>query len=504
MQIGSVRAGTARVAPSLVVAVAIAEACFLVALRLGVLRLFIGAAGALALYGFIAKRWRRGIYGLILFLPFAGIPSILLYPAPPIITQIKDLVFVIPTYIGFALWRHTHRGRYRILFPGAPTALICVFALMAAIQLMNPALVNPLVGVIGLKVRLFYIPLFYIGYQLIDSQARLFSLARMMVIIAMVPAIVGLVQAVLVYSGHPDLAYQPYGAAARSVTQNFSRIGVTEEVGHFRVPSTFTFVTQYWTFLFAMMPVSYAMLARATYERHSTRGWYTVALGVIVVAALACGARAAFLLMPALFAISAILEGKWQRVWKPLVAVSAGFVGLAGLMGLSTGRLASYAGEVIGYYASSEGLLSELIQAFSLTWLGQGPGMSTGPARFAFPRDATGTGLVGFEGFYALVVTEYGIVGLMLVVLLFSTILMTGYRRMKALSDPVLRPFASGFLAFLGIMVVYLFKGSFIDYDSLNVYFWLYAGMLMKLPALQQQDVPEATAGGSLAVATVA
>jgi hypothetical protein len=491
MRIANWRAAGAESAPPAAIAVVVVlQIGFLIAWLKGALALFVGAVGLVALYSFIVRRWRRGIYCLVIYLPFAGIPSILLYPAPPIVTQIKDILFVIPTYIGFALWRHAHRDRYRILFPGAPTALVLLFAALAVIHLMNPSLVNLLVGVIGLKVRLFYIPLFYLGYHFLDSRERLFSIARTMVVVAMVPALVGLAQAVLVYSGQSELAYHPYGAAASAVTQNFSRIGITDEVGHFRVPSIFTFVTQYWTFLFAMLPIAYAMLGRATLERRPNRAWYTAALAVLVLAALTCGSRAAFGLMPAFFAIAAILEGKWRRLWKPMLAVTAGFVALAGLMGVSSGILAGYAGEVIGHYASSEGLLSELGRAFSLTWLGLGPGMSTGPARFAFPLDASGTGLVGFEGFYALVIAEYGLPGLMLITLLFGAILMQGYRRLTELSDPALRMFASGFVAFLAIVVVYLFKGALLDYDALNVYFWLFAGMLMKLPALQPQDAP--------------
>jgi hypothetical protein len=449
--------------------------------------------GLLAVYWVIVKRWRRGIYALILYLPFAGLPSIVLYPAPPITALLKDVLFVIPTYIGFVLWRASrHRGP--IVFAGAPIGLLGAFVALALLEMMNPALVSPLVGLIGLKVRLFYIPLYFIGYHLLDSRDRLFSISKTLLAVGMVPAMVGLIQAALVYSGHAQIAYAWYGAAAQAVTQNYAQLAITPDVALSRIPSTFTFNTQYWTFLFALLPIAYAMVVPTVRVQHAHRRRYTLALAVIVLAALTSGARAAFALVPIFFVIAAILEGKVRRLWKPLASVSVGFVLLAGLMGIAPGSLIGYAGAITGHYASSEGLFAELGRALSLTWLGLGPGTSTGPARFAFAADAADTGLVGLEGFYPVIVAELGVVGLIVVVMLFAAILAAGYRRLVRLHDRVLRAFAAGFLSFLAVIVVYLLKGALLDYDALNVYFWLYAGMLMKLPMLQTDDrLPQAT-----------
>ncbi len=467
----------------------LAQALMLACIAQGLFWIPFASLGLLAVYWVILKRWRRGIYALMLYLPFAGLPSIFLYPAPPVTALLKDLLFVIPTYVGFALWRASrHRGP--IVFAGAPIGLLVAFIALVLLEMMNPALVSPLVGLIGLKVRLFYIPLYFIGYHLLDSRERLFSISKTLLVVGMVPAVVGLIQAVLVYSGHSQIAYAWYGDAAQAVTQNYAQLRVTSEVVQLRIPSTFTFNTQYWTFLFAMLPIAYAMVVPTSRVRRQHSRRYTVALAVIVLAALTCGARAAFALLPAFFAIAAVLEGRGRRLWKPMLLISVGFVLLASLMGVAAGSLMEYAGGIIGYYASSEGLLSELGRAFSLTWVGLGPGMSTGPARFAFARDATDTGLAGFEGFYALIVTELGLLGLIIVVALFGAMLVGGYQRLVKLHDPVLRAFAASFLSFLAVIVVYLLKGALLDYDALNVYFWLYAGMLMKLPVLQNDDAP--------------
>lgn len=73
-----------------------------------------------------------------------------------------------------------------------------------------------------------------------------------------------------------------------------------------------------------------------------------------------------------------------------------------------------------------------------------------------------------------------GVVGLASIVAAFAAIgvrLAAPLRRL----DAGARPLAAALLALLGITAVSLFKGPYIDLDPLNVYFWLFAGMLLGL-----------------------
>ena len=45
--------------------------------------------------------WRRSVYGLLMYLPFSGIPIIAAYPRTALATLAKDVLFVIPAYLGF-------------------------------------------------------------------------------------------------------------------------------------------------------------------------------------------------------------------------------------------------------------------------------------------------------------------------------------------------------------------------------------------------------------------
>ena len=55
------------------------------------------------LYAFFYKSWRWFVFALVLYMPFSGLPGILLYDyiGSGLPTLIKDFIFVIPAYIGF-------------------------------------------------------------------------------------------------------------------------------------------------------------------------------------------------------------------------------------------------------------------------------------------------------------------------------------------------------------------------------------------------------------------
>ena len=60
--------------------------------------------------------------------------------------------------------------------------------------------------------------------------------------------------------------------------------------------------------------------------------------------------------------------------------------------------------------------------------------------------------------------------------------------------DPQLKIVSGALLAVVAWMVLYNMKSQYLDFDPMNIYFWLFAGMAMKLPLLQREPgEPEAT-----------
>jgi hypothetical protein len=123
----------------------------------------------------------------------------------------------------------------------------------------------------------------------------------------------------------------------------------------------------------------------------------------------------------------------------------------------------------------------ELQEALSATWWGLGTGTNTGPARFVFP-DAT---RVVLENYFAKTIVELGLIGLLLMVLLLGSLLAHGIRAARRLKHPTLIAYGDALVGLLVLSCVNCWKGSYLDLDPLNVYFWLFAGILLRLPALE-------------------
>jgi hypothetical protein len=460
----------------------------------------ISALALVLLYGSIMKHWKWGIYGLVAYMPFSGLPGILLYSyiGSGWASLIKDLFFVIPAYLGYVWWQRNNKGQARLQFPGATVtvALMLVLAGLVFVHLFNPQLVNPLVGLIGLKVWLFYLPLYVLGYHLISSKKELVRLAQITLALGMIPVLYGIAQAGLIYRGYTGLAYALHGPAAEAATQLFARFDAAGGTGLVRVPGLFTFPLQYSSLLLVLLAIGYALWSGGDAER-SHGAWYAIASGAVVVALVTSGARAIYVLLPAYYVLALLLNRRSAGIWKPAFAlaglVPAGVGVLVWLLGSTPRDFLAFAADIVKLYlgtGSQGSLINQFGYALRLTWLGMGTGMNTNQARYALGPDASSSYVnlvlnAGVESFQGKAILELGVPGLVVTVALFGWLLVSGYRRLRQLQDHSLRSFGVGLLSLLAITVAYLYKGAILDYDPLNVYFWLFAGILMKLPELQ-------------------
>jgi hypothetical protein len=447
------------------------------------------AAGLVLLVGALAvgtHDWRRAVYGLLLFLPFSGIPYVLLYPNVRPALVLKDLVFVLPAYAGFL----AGRARRRRVEPGAlPGVLLALFALLIAIQVFNPALPNRLVGLIGAKVWLLYIPCCLLAYHLIETRADLARLLATMSVAAVVPALVGVIEAVIVYAGHPDLVYRWYGAAAEAATQGFAQFDFAGGGSLRRIPSTFSFVAQYFGFLVCMIAVSYAwwrgVLARSRLAPAGAAIWL-----LLLAASFLSGSRAAFVFVPFLVALTVVLEARDLRLpIGRLVVPGALLVGVTvAVLGIGAGTLMSHT-VAVGMEEFQGVFVDGFRHVLGATLAGLGTGIDTLGARYAFDRPDQFTAVTGiwYESWYVKAYTELGLAGLVLIVAILGRLVVAGLRRHAALRDPGLRAVSASLGALLVWTLLYSIKGQFVDLDPSNVYFWLLVGVLAKLPRLDQE-----------------
>lgn len=432
-------------------------------------------AGALLVLGGFAlglRAWRWSIVGLLAFLPFSGIPSVLTYPHTEAAVLAKDLLFVLPAYLGFVL----DRWRREWTFDGAPLLPIGLLAFLVLIEFV-PQLFNPLVPLIGAKVWLMYIPLMFLGYYLVSGKAQLINLLRLMSLVAVVPAAVGIFEAVLLYTGHSATVYAFYGPAAAAVTQNFADLSYGNGLHLLRVPSTFSFVAQYFDFLSAMTVVGVAW-----WRLSSSRLALAVTI-LLLLASLTSGSRAAFVLTPLLLLLVAFLGGRRGGVGIVAFLFVVAFASALFVTSQSLGVF-SYAADT-GSAEFAQGFIAGIPAAVQHSPFGLGTGAATGASRYGLNGASVSTPDLTFsESYWVKAILELGIPGLLILVVLFGWVVGRGFQQRRLIDDSAIRAVAGAFIAFLVWVLIYMTKGYEIDFDPINVYFWLFAGIMFRLPNL--------------------
>lgn len=446
--------------------------------------LILGLLPLAAVWMNILFRWQRGIYLLLIYLPFAGVVTLLLYPSP-LPTLFKDIFFVMPAYVSFCLFWVLKRPNVNIYIPKFIIASLSGLAVLVFVQMFNPSVANWLVAAIGAKVWLFYIPLMILASTLINYKEDIIKIFRIMVIIAWIPCTIGIIQ----WIGSMIIGYQVtmqafYGDAAAGATQNFASFNIGGTF--YRIPSTFTFVAQYFGYTLAMVVPAFALMRMDPSRKW--RRFSKLTLGFVIIASFLSGARAAYVFIPLLIMLIYLLEGKVKGLIWAMILIPVLLTVALGISGIDIGNLSDLMWTLFTHYADTIAYTG-LVQSISQAPLGLGTGMNTGPARYAF---ADPNSFVAFENYYAKAVYELGIPGLVIVGLLFMLLIVYGYKAHQRIHDKKLRACSSALLAFIITMAINSFKGWQIDLDPINVYFWIFSGILLKLPYLKTvSDQPD-------------
>lgn len=434
------------------------------------------------LYAAIIAKWRRGFLLLMLYLPFAGAITLALNLWQPSLL-FKDVLFIIPTYIGLA---YEALGRKRIArgFPRQIVILALCLAALVLAQTVNAGVANSMMALIGLKIWLFYIPLALAAYAYFDSCYRFLRFCRLLILPSFIPSAVALLQMGTIRSvGYRAAMELSYGDMAVQTTQRFA--GSQFDSALFgRVPSIFTFAPQFFAFSLAMLVPAYIV-----WRTDSSARWRRVGAAAFVASALSTfisGERASFIFTPLAIALIFVFDRGIRGLLEGVcLAISGAWLVMSFAFGVSLGPMYNLVGNLFLNYGSDIAY-GGLVQALAVAPFGRGTGTNTGAARYSLTDPDS---FVNIENYYAKAIYELGLPGLLIVAGLFATILVIGLQVRSTMRSSILRCWAGTLLGFLLVIQLNSFKGWLIDLDPVNVYYWVFCGLLVKLPMLQASEL---------------
>jgi hypothetical protein len=428
-----------------------------------------GAAFFILTAAIAIASWRRVAIFLFAYLPFTGFLSLVLYPNTFLGDAARDVLIVIPLYIGVLASKDPVRLPRSVVIPAA------LLSTLAILQLLNPSLPSQIVGLVGLRGWLFFIPLMLVGARLASDMSSALRVLRIALIAGMPVLVIGLVESLALAAGKAAVLYGLYGNAARGAfsTGDAEIQGAPVSLGALhRVPSLFSYPAAYYCFCLAMLVPGYFL-----WRRGQTRGTRRLGLGgfvLAVVCALTSGTREAFLTVPVAVAATLYFDGIRPNL-RAIAASGIGWLAAVTLLHVPVRTLPSYllslssaeGGDVLGY---------GFRVAHSVTWLGLGPGTDTNAA-----RAVAGSGLFDAiggswqESYLVKSWIELGVPGLVLVVWMLVALVSAVTRGAPATgSGRTLIAASSGFLfAALATSI----KGAILDQAPANAYFWLFAGL---------------------------
>lgn len=439
----------------------------------------------LAVWLAILFKWQRAVWMLILFLPFGGGLALMLRPNPfgPLI---KDFLFVLPLYAIFVLFHLRELRNARI--PNPVSLLIVLFSAVVLLQTFNPSMRDLVAGAVGIKIWLLYIPLAYLVSAMIIRAEDLVGFLRAATAVAVIPCGLGILQFMMSSTlGYEVTMSMFYGSNAAAATQNFTLFKMGAEF--YRIPSTFSFVTQYSGFTLLMLAVTYM---HQSIEPHL--GWRLFArivVGLVFVAALLSGARANFLFAPLLLLTILFLDAKLKRIALWLVFGPFVMITTLNVVGLDVFTIADRTGGLVNEYGSDL-IIPDLIKSLVNYPLGQGVGSNTGASRNLMSPAEIALLQPMIEGYYAKSIIELGIPGLIILLAILTSLSLYGVGIHRRLRDPMARSCAAAITGFIIIMAIHSFKGWQVDLDPINIWYWILVGILFRLPELHFEKLAEA------------
>ena len=457
---------------------------------------FIGCAFVIAML----NNWKRGLYIFLVWLLFEDFVRKYL-GNNMVIYFAKDFLVAIVYLSFFLAWRRKEVQTFRPPFRVA----VLVMVWFGFLQVFNPASPNLIYGALGMKLFFYYIPLMFVSYALLDSEAELRRFAFVNLTLVVVISGLGIAQSIL---GPSFLNPGTIQEDIRELSTLY-RIAPISGVSVYRPTSVFVSTGRYVDLLYfgwlLVLGLSGYLLLR-----HRRGRWFAfVALPVVAAAGVLSTSRGAFIwFLIDIVVVSAAFvwgapwrQGEVIRVLRTFVRVGLGLV-LGSVLLLATypeallNRLAVYS-ETLSpdsprselMYRARDYPLRNFLAAFTYDRWPYGYGIGTTALGTQYVARIFGVkqGIPGVESGFGAIIVEIGIGGLLLWLIMSIAILVSAWKVVRQLRGSPWFPIGFVIFWYSFFLLLPQMIGGIQAYEDfvLNAYFWLLLGVLFRLPHIK-------------------
>jgi hypothetical protein len=463
--------------------------------------ILIASAGALWAF----RNWRAAVKGALVLLVVEGAIRKWVFPGSQQVVYFAKDFLLLGAYAGYfsagpVLWRSA---------PRLPLigALLAVTAIWGALQVFNPRLPTPLLGLLGFKSYFLYVPLLFVLPATFRSDDDILRFLRRYLLLAIPIGLLAVFQ-----FGSPGSS--PLNIYARGGEDAYvSTFGSSE---HVRVTATFSYITGFTSYLIAAAVLILTTLSGFRWRLKGNRVLYA-SLVLTLLGMLMSGSRAPVfmlaILLPFYWWLAVVREGDTgATMGRVILAITvlaavlatAGGGALEAFLGRATATT-----DVAGRIATP--FLAPLAALEASGVLGFGIGATHQAAPWVAPSIVPYSWLNGamFEAETGRIAAELGLPGFLLVYTLRLAMAIIALRTIYVLRTRLHRSLATASFLFMLSGLV----GSVVYDPTSGVFYWFFAGLLTlairldRAPAqgsLLPSKVPTAVVRSPAAAARVA
>jgi hypothetical protein len=433
------------------------------------------------------------IWAFTAYMPFAGTITYWIGGGNALFQLAKD-GFAFPAY--YSIYQEFKQKKIPFLMPKGISKALLVFYVFLTItfflanvaqQFSNKPEGKPiLMAIIGIKVLLGYLPLLSCTYSLLKTKVQLVWFTRLHVLLAIICCLLGVLQYQMLSSGACQGTDHLTGEDLFKATLEYKclvggSLVFSPSQNMIRLPGTFVAPWQWAWFLIGNTFTTFS----TTFSDPSIkwRGVGFLGLVLVFVNATISGQRIALLLVPVITIGLLILTGQLSKP-KTFIPIVGGITILV-------------LGSFILFPDIIQGRIDSTISRWNASpptdFIAEQAGHSSGtfkPFGYGIARATNSARVFGeaalIETYYPKLIYELG-VGTLAYVGILTVVTVSTFKAYRSVKDKDLRSYGASFWVFI-FFISYQTYYYPLDVDPVAVYYWMFAGLILRLPEIDRQE----------------